>query len=249
MTTLTILTWNLEGSAGVDATAVAGVLREVAPDVVALQEVQRHQADDLATRVPMPHVRWAFKHWPITARPEGLAVLTPHSIERSRAATVTRGAPWNWRRRIVLVVRIDTGAGSLTVVDAHLSPHGAVEQRRAEARRVLAEISATHATPAIIVGDLNDRPGDGAHRVLTEAGYRDAWTEANGGGDSGATSWTPGDRNGRPPTQRLDHVLVPPGWDVLDADAGPGAPIESFARWSDHLPLVVRLRPPNGGGS
>ena len=39
-----IVTWNLQGSRGVDAEGMSGVLDAVRPDVIALQEVERSQA-------------------------------------------------------------------------------------------------------------------------------------------------------------------------------------------------------------
>jgi len=237
---LTILTWNLNGSTGVDVDGVAGVLHASCADVVVLQEVQRRQAHALAARAEMPTVRWAFKHWPVPRPSEGLAVLGPHPIERSRTTTITPGAPWSWRRRILLVVRVDTPLGPITVADAHLSPHDAGRRREAEARQVLAELESSDG-PAFVVGDLNDGSADGSIGVFLGAGYEDGWTVVHGD-EPGPTNWTHGDRRGRPPTQRLDHVLVPPGWDVVSATVGPGAPIDSFASWSDHLPLVVTVR-------
>ena len=44
-----IVTWNLQGSHGVDAEGMSGVLDAVHPDVIALQEVERGQARRLAT--------------------------------------------------------------------------------------------------------------------------------------------------------------------------------------------------------
>ena len=65
---------------------------------------------------------------------------------------------------------------------------------------------------------------------------------AGDGDPTGATNWTPGHRAGRPPTQRIDHVLVPPGWVVIAAEVGGGTTVDRFAELSDHLPLVVHAR-------
>ncbi len=62
---LCVLTWNLQGSRGVDTGAVADVIMRVDADVVMLQEIQRGQASRLAAAVGMPGHRWAFKHWAI----------------------------------------------------------------------------------------------------------------------------------------------------------------------------------------
>lgn len=237
---VTILTWNLQGSAGVEIDAVAAVIAASAPDVIALQEVQRRQAADLARRLEVSS-RWAFKHWPVMSRPEGLAVMTPHRIERSTSVTVTPRLWWSWRRRVIIVARISAPTTSLTVVDVHLSPHGEASRRSIEAHRVLAELGTDDRDSALVVGDLNDGPGEGAHQTFLDAGHRDAWVAANAA-SPGATNWTAGDRTGRSPTNRLDHVFVPEGWEVVCAAVGEGAAVDSFARWSDHLPLVVTVR-------
>ena len=70
---LTVVTWNLQGRAGLDAAAVAGVLTRFGADVVALQEVQRGQARAVSDRLGADwHGVWGFKHWPVVTRPEGL---------------------------------------------------------------------------------------------------------------------------------------------------------------------------------
>ena len=129
-----VLTWNVQGSAGLDVDAVARHIREQSPDVVALQEVQRRQAARLARALAMPGRRWAFKHWPIIRRAEGLAVLTPHRSSPSTAFRIRGGPIWTWRRGSGSTSPIDTGAVVVRVLDVHLSPHDDEESRRVEAR-------------------------------------------------------------------------------------------------------------------
>ena len=57
-----LLTWNLQGSKGVDVEAVVATISAQSADVVVLQEVQRVQARRLARRLALRHVRWTFKH-------------------------------------------------------------------------------------------------------------------------------------------------------------------------------------------
>jgi exonuclease III len=96
-----------------------------------------------------------------------------------------------------------------------------------------------------VVGDVNELPGGGALDALVTAGWLDAWSVVHGEGDGGATNWTAGSRAGRPATQRIDYVLVPPGATVVAAvvidTADAVEHVEEMGSLSDHLPLVVEV--------
>jgi endonuclease/exonuclease/phosphatase family metal-dependent hydrolase len=50
---------------------------------------------------------------------------------------------------------------------------------------------------------------------------------------------------GRPPTQRIDYVLVPPGAVVEQCDVvAATSRLDAFAALSDHLPLAATVRLP-----
>jgi endonuclease/exonuclease/phosphatase family metal-dependent hydrolase len=246
-----VLTWNVQGARGLDLARAAAVIRSVAPDVVALQEVQRRQASALAVALALPSRRWAFKHWPVVTRAEGLAVLSRHPM--ATAAFPLRRRPfWDWRRRIGLDASVAIGERCIGVLDVHLSPHDEADGlRRREAAIALAR-TGDRAPAPLIVGDLNDLPDRGAHTALVAGGWVDCWRAVHGDDESGtgATNWTSGPRLGRPPTQRLDYVLAPPGSHVLACDVvvEPGR-LEELAELSDHLPLVAAVVLPDGTGA
>ncbi|MFV0309790.1 MAG: endonuclease/exonuclease/phosphatase family protein, partial [Desertimonas sp.] len=177
MDTLTLVTWNLLGSQGVDIGLVAEVIGDVSPDAVALQEVQRTQSQGLAERLGWS-VRWAFKHWPVRTRSEGMAVLTPHVLGDVSPFVVQPAAPWSWRRRIAIDATVVREGRPWRVINVHLSPHDAHGLRSDETNRVLERSSM--AAP-IIAGDLNERPGGPAAELLHTAGWRDAWASAHPG--------------------------------------------------------------------
>ncbi len=236
-----IVTWNLQGSHGVDAEGMCGVLDAAHPDVIALQEVQRGQARRLAAALGGASMRWAFKHFAWRTWPEGLAVLTPHRLASATPFVLRRAHWFTWRRRIGIDAVIERDGEAVAVVDVHLSPHEASELRVVEVGRVRARVGGRAVTP-MLVGDFNELPGGPVAAALTAAGWLDAWTVAAGsdGGD-GATNWTSGNRRGRPPTQRLDYVFVPSGWVVDEARVlADAARHDWFAERSDHLPLLVR---------
>jgi endonuclease/exonuclease/phosphatase family metal-dependent hydrolase len=244
VTTVTVATWNLQGSAGVDVVGVAEVIRRAAPDVVLIQEIGRQQARLLASHLGMTR-RWAFKHlaWP---QPEGLAVLTPHRIVASERLVLRREWWWNWRRRIAVVAEIGRGDERFDVINVHLSAHDDGGRRRREAAIVL-DAARRLTRPPVIAGDCNDIPDGAGPADFRAAGWIDVWTIERLAGADGSTNWTSGDRRGRPPTQRLDYVFAPPGWTVVDAEVLATADrFDWFAERSDHLPVTAVVQPPQG---
>jgi len=248
MAAVRVLSWNLQGSAGLDADAVAAVVGRAAPDLFLAQEVQRGQSRRLASACRFRSCRWAFKHWPIVHRAEGIAVLSPHRLSAATAFVLHHSFPWSWRRRVAIEATVLIEARPVRVINAHLSPHDAPDRRREEIDRV---IERRGVVAPIVGGDLNDRPCGPARTRLAEAGWTDAWAavhlgtetpEPAGGDDAppdpGATNWTAGDRVGRPPTQRIDAVFVPDGWTVRSCEVVTD-PRPLLAAMSDHLPVVA----------
>ena len=243
-----VLTWNVQGAQGLDVGRTAAVIRSATPDVVALQEVQRRQTAALTRALSVPSRRWAFKHWPVVTRAEGLAVLSRHPMLDAASFPLRRRPFWDWRRRVGLDVVVAIGDRRVGVLDVHLSPHGDADRRRHEAVIALGRTGGRDPAP-FIVGDLNDLPGGGAHVAFVTGGWIDCWSAVHGDDPSasGATNWTRGPRVGRPPTQRLDYVLAPPGSTVRQCDVVEPGPLDELAVLSDHLPLVATVVLRDGG--
>ena len=245
---LTLVSWNLKGSKGVDVRAVVDHVEAMGADVLVLQEVQRRQARAIARSLGAKSRRWGFKHWPIRTWPEGMAVIGVTQPAPARTHAIThRRMPWSWRRRILQVatVRLDaeTGPGlEATLINVHLSSGDAAAIRAIEAGAVVRRI-AERGRQAVVAGDFNDVPGADLQGRFRAVGLRDVWTVLRGD-DPGPTNWrgwvaaTP-----KPPTQRLDYVLVTQGLDPVavtvprqgDPDFAP------FATISDHLPLTATV--------
>jgi endonuclease/exonuclease/phosphatase family metal-dependent hydrolase len=242
-TRLTVITWNVQGHAGVDAPAVAAVLRRARPDVVALQEVQRVQARAIAAALGAPwRLAWGFKHWPVVARPEGVAVLTRHRLVASEVQVLRPAVPVTSHRRIALVADVavpssdvasaDADPVRLRVASVHLSPEAGADAVRL---RELSRVAATG--PAVVLGDLNV-PDLGPLRPIVDAqGWVDCWDPAGG---EGSTHWAAGPRAGRPPDHRLDYVLAASHLRVERAEI-PTGDLDHLASLSDHLPVTVHL--------
>ena len=249
MTAVRVLTWNLQGSRGVDIAAVAEIIRGTGAEIVALQEIRKRQVGELGSALGMDEQWWVFKHWPVVGPPEGAAVLTPHRLIATGSVVLQRAPFWSWRRRVVAEATLSRDGERFAIVNVHLSPHDATERRDREAGVVI-ERATTNSPVPIICGDLNELPGGPAYRTFVGAGWTDAWLAVRGEADeeAGATNWTAGPRVGRPPTQRIDYVFAPPGWLVegcivaVEADS-----FDDAAGLSDHLPVVATLRPPASG--
>jgi endonuclease/exonuclease/phosphatase family metal-dependent hydrolase len=243
---LTLLTWNLKGSQGPDTRAVVDHLRDSHADLVALQEVQHHQARAITEGLGAASLRWGFKHWPLRTWPEGMAVIGVTRPARVRTHALSfRFRPWSWRRRIFQIAVVDLGGSTVMLANTHLSPHA---QPTARAREVETVLGAVYSVPGpvVVAGDLNDTPDADIFARFRAAGFRDAWTvlHPDGAETDGATNW----RGWRPgtaaaPSQRLDYVLVPQGTGVVQVVV-PRHGEDGFTRFaalSDHLPVAATL--------
>jgi endonuclease/exonuclease/phosphatase family metal-dependent hydrolase len=237
---LVVTTWNLQGSKGVDAGAIAAHTKARGTDVLLLQEVQQAQCRRIAHALDARSRDWAFKHTGFKTWPEGMAIIgvTRRLSVRSTALT-KRFEPWNWRRRIVQVARSGDGE-DLAIVNVHLTAHpGSVEdrERARELGSVAERLDGVEA--ALVGGDFNATPSSDIFGPLRDAGMVDTWPPARG---TGPTNWAGVDHEG-PANRRLDYVWATAGTEVIDArvpqpdDDG----YERFGRLSDHLPLTVTL--------
>jgi endonuclease/exonuclease/phosphatase family metal-dependent hydrolase len=220
---VTIVTWNLRGSARPDVGTIGELLLGFGAEVVALQEVQRRQAHALAGSLGSVTAEWSFKHWPFPTPAEGLAVFSRHRRVSARSVTLSRGAPpWSYRRRVAQLIGLENGAHTVRLANSHLANDDA-DARLAQAQRLL-----THLEPgSFVAGDLNARPGGRVLRLLGEEGLRDAMAEAHPDA----------------PADRIDYVLVPEGWRVVDAwtPSDVDSDLAMYRRLSDHLPVRADL--------
>ena len=224
------MTWNLHGSAHPDIELVAEVVEGYAPHVLALQEVRRRQARRLAKRLGWQRV-WARKHHPYSPlvwwRTEGIAVLSPHPMSHVVRTTISHGAStWTYRHRVLLAVTVTRPDSALRVYDTHLASDD-TDARITQARRVAEHVVQDAAPIAVVAGDLNTHHADEVEviREFLAAGLKDTAGESTNPAIA--------------PRQRLDRVLVPDAAVVVDQHTADGG--ESWARISDHLPVMVEF--------
>ncbi len=236
MAGLTVVTWNAQGSHGLDVAAAAAGLAAFDPDIVLMQEVQRRQLGALGRALGAYEARWRFKHWPIKVPAEGLGILSRLTLTDVHVQTLAqRWRLWDWRRRIAVHASVVIGEGSVAVVDVHLGAGVTMEERVRQAEDVMA-----HSTKdSIIAGDLNGRPSSAVLAACARQGWRDAEHRIRSESECPATNWEPGARTA-PPTQRLDYLLV--GNAIRVEDAFVPDDWSYWAKLSDHVPVVARLR-------
>jgi endonuclease/exonuclease/phosphatase family metal-dependent hydrolase len=230
------------------------LLDDLAPDVIALQEVDRgwrrsgfadqpaRYAEGCGGRALFAaNLRLPAEDDPIrggavrgsrgAVREYGTVLLTRHPI--LRAAHHPLPVPLGAEPRGVQVALIDVRGVPIRFAGVHLHDgDDAVSARQAEeVLRRLAADEAAPGAPEVVLGDLNAEPGRGGHRVLLDAGFADAWAIAGTG--PGRTFLDPESGSGA----RIDHVLVR-GAAIASARVGSLVPTPS-----DHEPLIVEISP------
>jgi endonuclease/exonuclease/phosphatase family metal-dependent hydrolase len=233
---LTVVSWNAQGSHGLDIGRAAESLTSFAPDVLLLQEIQRRQLGALRVALGAIDARWRFKHWPVRVPAEGLGLLARYPVVDARAQVLAhRWQFWNWRRRVALHATLRVEGRTVRFTDAHLGVGVSHDER---VRQVHALIDGAYGADAI-VGDMNAEPDSPELAAFVEAGWCDAETCVRTPGiHRPSTNWAPGART-EAPTQRLDYVLVRTTTAVTEAFVP-----DDWERWaalSDHLPVVARL--------
>jgi endonuclease/exonuclease/phosphatase family metal-dependent hydrolase len=202
--TLRVCTYNIQQ--GYDARGLKNMdgqlalLRRIDADVIGLQESDTNRAAGgngdavryLADRLEM-YSYYGPKTVPGTF---GIALLSRYPIEGAR--TFYMYSLGEQTATIAAQVRADEKAYNVYVT--HLGNEGPIVQQEA----VLEEIASGH---VILMGDFNFRPDTPQYRLTTDV-LDDAW----------ALKWPQGaDDEGRQFPQRIDHVFVSPGTDVIAA--------------------------------
>lgn len=226
-----VMSYNLHQGYGMsgmqDLEALADTIEATGADVVGLQEVARGWVIDGSTDMLgwLAHRLRAAVAWaPAADASFGNAILSRRAIAARGWAPLPRaGVPM---RRSALWAVLDLGDGErLLVVNAHLHHLEAEGQVRVVQVEALARLWGGRA-PAVVLGDLNARPGAPELAVLERAGLRDAFRLA-GRGD-GFTFRA--DR----PYERIDYIWITPDLAARDFEVAPGTA-------SDHRGIAVTL--------
>jgi len=246
---LRVMVYNIAAGHG-DLARIAEVIREQQPDVVGLQEVDKHWSgrsnwEDQTTRLAkelgmegfyapiyrLPH--------PEEGRPEreyGLAFLSRLPITHSLNHPVSRLSTQSPDARPepkpgFPEITLEIGNRTVRFFNTHLDYRGDPRVRQMQVAETLAIIGEVK-EPTVLMGDLNARPDQAEIQPLRKL-LRDAWDEKK----LGPGHTFPANQ----PDRRIDYLLVSDHFEVKQA-----AVIPTDA--SDHLPLVfdliLRPKPP-----
>lgn len=250
---LTVTTYNIR-YAGLDEGSldwahrrgrVAAVLRDIAPDIIAIQECWLDQLDDIADRVPQ--YDWI-------GEPDSAGEHTPLGYDSARLAVESCGAfglapdgergVLGWDSALPRTVTHATfrdrkADHHVTVFSVHLDHEGS--HARLEGARLIIDRLPDH--PTVVAGDLNCTPGTAPYQHLTTV-LNDAYDIADSrrgrdetyvGFDRAST-----DVASTSDPKRIDYVLTD-GFEV--PRYATGGPSGTDGPASDHLPVTVELRP------
>lgn len=226
--TLRVLTYNIHHGEGTDKQfdyeRLAVVIKNLKPDVVALQEVDRGTerasgVDQAKLLARLCHMHYAFgQAMPHQGGQYGDAILSRFPITK----TIVHPLPYQLDlepRAAVEVVIQPAGIGPISFVDTHLC-HKSEELRVQQAQRLVQLFPSEKGNPVILAGDFNSRPGSDPMNVLLNTGWIDAVS----------------------PHSVIDYVLVRrcDPWEVKEIT------IIEEPVVSDHSPVLVVLQWRNG---
>ncbi|MEU4691132.1 endonuclease/exonuclease/phosphatase family protein [Actinoplanes sp. NPDC023714] len=220
---LRVVSYNIHGLRD-DRRALTGLIRELAPDVLVVQEAPRR-------------FRWREKCAALAGQcgmvvAEGGLPSLGNLVLVSLRVNVHRTwclryplTPGRHMRGAVFVEGSILGSGRFTVTGSHLATDPA--ERPAQAERWKSEISEISGQ-VIVAADFNEGPGGGAWRTVADGFV---------GNDRDILTYP-----SALPSRRLDGIFVSPdveieSYEIIDS--------EKARRASDHLPVVTDLRLPS----
>lgn len=233
---LRVVSYNIRHGRGMDGEVnlerTAAVLRELTPDVVALQEVDNQvtrsggtdQAAVLGGLLGMEHAFGSFMDY--QGGQYGMAILSRHPIVRVDPVTLPEGN----EPRVALAVELEMPGGRrIMVVSVHFDWVADDGLRFAQAEHLAGYLDALE-VPYLLVGDFNDEPSS-----RTLGLFRSRAIEAAKPAGAGFT-FPSGE-----PEKEIDYLFAAPAaaWDVGTAT------VIAEREASDHRPVlgVVTLKP------
>ncbi|HKE66859.1 MAG TPA: endonuclease/exonuclease/phosphatase family protein [Micromonosporaceae bacterium] len=224
--TLRVMSYNVHGQRD-DRGALASVVRDIAPDIVVVQEAPRRfrwraRSAELARGWRMLYAAGGLPSL-------GNLIVTTHRV-RVRDSWCLRYPLTPGRHlRGAVFARCTVGAATFVVAGTHLATD---DVERVGQARIFADECATVTEPLLVAADLNDTAGGASWSILVHRLVDPAATL----GKDGLATFPAG-----APTRRIDAVFVDPrcsieAYDVVATPAARAA--------SDHLPVVVDVRVP-----
>jgi endonuclease/exonuclease/phosphatase family metal-dependent hydrolase len=241
-----VATYNVRGcvdaNRNVNPDMIAGIMREVNADIVALQEVDsqkplsmnRNQARTLAEKLSMDYL--FFPAETSGLRAFGLAILSRYAFDDCYGNRLPSLYPkLKPRKRAAIRAGIPTPIGSINIINAHLSLFKLERRMQLKAlmgKEWLAAIPTDE--PVIFCGDLNAGPLSRTYRKLSRR-LTDVQKDGNGSRPVRSQptfhSWSP--------LFRIDHIFISRHLQTLNAEV---IRTSNTRTASDHLPLIADLQ-------
>lgn len=228
-----VLSYNVHRWAD-DRDALARVVRACAPDVALIQEAPtwwgtRRKREAMAASFGLRYVAGAARN----------AILVAGSTEIAGAQHWRVWRPFVRRRLRLIATQLPGGAvggriileaGPAALVVCHLGLH--VRGRLRELDQVLTGC-AWFGVPYLLVGDLNEEPGGDLWQRVADAGLTDI------GAAAGPTF------PAREPRRRIDAAVTSRGLTarLVPLTDVPGLDPADLPKASDHLPMLLEVRP------
>ena len=227
---LRVLSYNVKHGRGnddrVDLARAAALLRDLDPDLVVLQEIDRgversgrlDQMAFLGEQTGLHHRFGAFMRY--QGGHYGMGLLSRYPIVASRNHPLPDGA----EPRTALDARVQLPGGEeLVLCNVHL--YATEEERLAQARELVA-LYREETAPMLLAGDFNSEPGSAVMELVEEH-----WQPTDKGEDRMTYSATD-------PRMEIDFVLFRPAdrFEVLSVDVLDEPVV------SDHRPVLAVLR-------
>jgi endonuclease/exonuclease/phosphatase family metal-dependent hydrolase len=213
-------------------------IRDLAVDIIGLQEVRPDQVADLRRAFPDADIVGAGRD--AGGGGEHASILVPgtgwtveSTATRWLSPTPDRPGSRGWDAasvRVVTVARLRRGATRLGVANTHLDHEGAIARDQGAAL-IAGWLAQERDRPWVVLGDLNAVPGSPPVRRLLDAGFVDVLPPDAGGTEHAFT--------GAHDRTRIDYVLAGPGVRVECAWIGHDRPGGRLP--SDHWPVVADL--------
>ncbi|HTM34224.1 MAG TPA: endonuclease/exonuclease/phosphatase family protein [Vicinamibacterales bacterium] len=228
-----VLTYNIhhgEGMDGrIDLARQAEVLNRAAPDLVALQEVDRATrrsggVDQLAELARLTGLTPAFgRAIEFQGGGYGVGVLSRLPVRGMRQRLLPGSPDREPRTSLTVDVDLRGGGPRVQFTATHLDQGREAADKLAQASYLAAALSHRNDRLGILAGDMNTRPETEPMQILARR-----WTDT--------FADPPPDSNGRP-RRRIDYVMVRPAqaWRVIESRSV-DAPLAS-----DHQPVLVVL--------
>jgi endonuclease/exonuclease/phosphatase family metal-dependent hydrolase len=212
---LRVLSYNIHHGEGIDGQLdlprIAGVIRSVQPDLVALQEVDQgtqrtNQVDQPAELSRLTGMNVVFGgNIRYQGGDYGNAVLSKLPIHQHQNHLLPRFDDGEQRGVLQVEVDLPDPFGRLLVLATHLDHRPDDRERIASAKAINRLAADSEGLPAVLAGDLNDLPDS---KTLQE--YETVWTRAN----QEVLPTIPTDQ----PSRQIDFILFRPAerWKTVE---------------------------------